>query len=317
MTLSYYSNYIDDQILSLTTAPSAGANSQLVNVGRISNKGLEISVNGTPVQTENFSWRTRLNFSRNSAKLDYLNGEVPELVFFEADQSSAKISASQVKHLGNIYVLPRKTNERGEFLISDDGYYIMDTDPAHFKKVGNIMPKAIGGLTNTFTYKNFSLDFTVDYRFGGQLLSPALKYGTAAGLYESTLELRDQGITLPGVNENTGLPNAVHLDGEAYYFNTFQWGNLGLNEEGMVYDNSFIKMREAVIGYTVDNKFAKKIGMNNLRVSLIGRNLFYFWKTIENLDPEAPVGNQWFSQGVDFGSTAATRSFGISLNANF
>ncbi len=315
--VSYYSNHIEDQILSLTTAPSAGANSQLVNVGQISNKGLEISLNGTPVQTENFSWRTRLIFSKNTAKLDYLNGEIPELIFFEADQSSAKISAKPGEALGNIYVLPRKTNGNGAFLISDDGYYTMDTDPAHFKKVGNIMPKAIGGLTNTFTYKNFSLDFTVDYRFGGQLVSPALKYGTAAGLYESTLELRDKGITLPGVNENTGLPNTVNLDGEAYYLNTFQWGNLGLNEEGMVYDNSFIKMREAVIGYTVDNKFAKKIGMNNLRFSLIGRNLFYFWKTIENLDPEAPVGNQWYSQGVDFGSTAATRSFGISLNANF
>ncbi|EDM34579.1 putative outer membrane protein [Pedobacter sp. BAL39] len=314
---SYYSNYIDDQILSLTTAPTTGAGSQLVNVGRISNKGLEISLNGTPIQTADFSWRTRLNFSKNTARLDYLNGTVPELIFFEADQSSAKISARPGESLGNIYVLPRATDDNGNFLIDDDGYYTIDKNPANFKKVGNIMPKAIGGLTNTFTYKNFSLDFTVDYRFGGQLVSPPLKYGTAAGLYESTLEYRDNGITLPGVNVNTGLPNTVQLDGEAYYFNTFQWGNNGVNEIGMVYDNSFIKMREAVIGYTVDNKFSKKIGMNNLRISLIGRNLFYFWKTIENLDPESPTGNQWFSQGVDFGSTAATRSFGFSLNANF
>ncbi|MNY35117.1 hypothetical protein D3C86_1695020 [compost metagenome] len=116
---------------------------------------------------------------------------------------------------------------------------------------------------------------------------------------------------------NTGQPNTVKLDGAGYYINTFYWGNDAWNEEGMVYDNSYIKMREAVIGYTLDSKISKKIGMNNLRVSLIGRNLFYFWKTIENLDPEAPVGNQWYSQGVDFGSTAATRSFGISLNANF
>lgn len=315
--VSYYSNYIDDQILSLTAAPSTGANSQLVNVGRISNKGLEISLNGTPVQTENFSWRTRLNFSKNTAKLDYLNGLVPELIFFEADQSSVKISAKPGESLGNIYVLPRSTNANGEFLISDAGYYIMDKDPAHFQKVGNIMPKAVGGLINTFNYKNFSLDFTVDYRFGGQLVSPPLKYGKSAGLYENTLQYRDSGVTLKGVNVNTGLPNTVNLDGGGYYINTFYWGNDAWNEEGMVYDNSYIKMREAVIGYTLDNKISKKIGMNNLRVSLIGRNLFYFWKTIENLDPEAPVGNQWYSQGVDFGSTAATRSFGISLNANF
>lgn len=315
--VSYYTNYIDDQILSLSTAPSTGANSQLVNVGRISNKGLEVSVSGTPIQTPDFSWKTRLNFSKNTSKLDYLNGNVPELIFFEADQSSVRISAKPGESLGNIYVYPRSTDANGNFLINDAGYYIMDKNAEHFQKVGNILPKAVGGLTNSFTYKNFSLDFTVDYRFGGQLVSPPLKYGTSAGLYESTLPYRDSGITLQGVNVNTGQPNTVKLDGASYYINTFYWGNDAWNEKGMVYDNSFIKMREAVIGYTVDNKFSKKIGMNNLRVSLIGRNLFYFWKTIENLDPEAPVGNQWYSQGVDFGSTAATRSFGISLNANF
>ncbi len=315
LDFTYYSNHIEDQILSLTTSPSTGANNQIVNVGQISNKGLELSLNGTPIQTPDFTWRTRLNISRNTAKLDFLNGSVPELVFVEQEQSSIRISAKPGELLGNIYVYPRATNANGDLLINDEGLYVMDK--TRYEKVGNIMPKAIGGLTNSFNYKKWTLDFTVDYRFGGQLVSPPMKYATGAGQYESTLEYRDTGVTLEGVNENTGLPNTKHLDAGAYYMGTFYWGNDAWNEKGAVYDNSFIKMREAVIGYTFDNALSKKIGMNNLRLSLIGRNLFYFWRTIENLDPESPVGNMWYSQGIDMGTTAATRSFGFSLNANF
>ncbi len=315
LDVSYYTNHIDDQILSLTTAPTTGANSQLVNVGKISNKGLEISLSGTPVMRGNFTWKTRLNYSKNTADLVSLNGTVPELIFFEAEQSAIRISAKPGERLGNIYVYPRKVNENGQFIINDDGLYVIDK--TQYQKVGNIMPKAVGGLTNSFSYKNFNFDFTADYRFGGQLVSPPLKYALGAGMYENTLEFRDSGITLEGVNENTGQPNTKHLTGADYYIGTFYWGNDAWNEKGSVYDNSFIKLREAVVGYTLDNKISKKIGMSNLRFSLIGRNLFYFWKTIENLDPEAPVGNQWYSQGIDLGSTAATRSFGFSINANF
>jgi len=315
LDVSYYTNHIEDQILSLTTAPTSGANSQLVNIGEIANKGLEISLTGTPVSTPDFTWTTRLNYSFNKSELVSLNGTVPELIFYEGEGSAIRVSAKPGERLGNIYVYPRATNDAGQHLISDDGFYIIDK--SRYVNAGNILPKAIGGLTNTFRYKNFTLDFTADYRFGGQMVSNPLKYAIGAGMYTNTLEYRDTGITLDGVNVNTGAPNTVNLNGAEYYMNTFNWGNDAWNEKGSVYDNSFIKLREAIIGYTVSDNFSKKLGMTNLRVSLVGRNLFYFWKTIKNLDPEAPVGNQWFSQGVDMGSTAATRSFGFSLNAKF
>lgn len=313
--VSYYTNHIDDQILSLTTAPTTGANSQIVNVGEIANKGLEISLTGTAVSTPNFTWTTRLNYSSNKSKLVSLSASVPELIFYEGEGSAVRVSAKAGGNLGDIYVYPRKTNDAGQYLINDDGYYVIDK--SRYVKAGNILPKAVGGLTNTFRYKNFSFDFTADYRFGGQMVSPPLKYATGAGLYTNSLAYREGGITLEGVNETTGAANAVNLSGADYYLNTFGWGNDAWNEKGTVYDNSFIKLREAIIGYTVNDNFAKKLGMTNLRVSLIGRNLFYFWKTLKNLDPEAPVGNQWYSQGIDLGSTAATRSFGFSLNAKF
>ena len=131
------------------------------------------------------------------------------------------------------------------------------------------------------------------------------------------MEYRESGITLDGVNQNTGAKNDVHLSGAEYYINNFYWGNNAWNEKAAVLDNNFIKLREVVIGYNLPESFTQKLKLNSLRVSLIGRNLFYFYRSIKDIDPEAPVGNYWYSQGIDIGSNAATRSFGFSLNAKF
>ena len=315
LDISYYANAIDDQIMPLSTAYTTGASTQFLNVGKISNKGWEVALSGTPVRNDNFSWNTRLNFSNNKSKLDRLIDQVPKLVFYDADQSSIRMEARPGETLGNIYVFPRATNEKGELLISDDGNYVIDKST--YVKAGNIMPKAIGGLTNTFNYKSFSLDFTADYRFGGQMISTPHKYAYGAGRLESTLEYRESGITLDGVNVNTGAKNEVKLSGAEYYMNNFYWGNNAWNEKAAVLDNNFIKLREVVIGYNIPESVTQKLKLNSLRVSLIGRNLFYFYRSIKDIDPEAPVGNYWYSQGIDIGSNAATRSFGFSLNAKF
>lgn len=315
LDISYYDNYIDEQILDLVKEASVGATVQADNVGRISNNGLEVSLTGTPIQRENFSWNTRLNYSFNRTMVDRLNSGGDMLTFYSADENSLKVVAEVGKKLGNIYVYDIAKDEQGNNLISNEGYYVIDK--TKYKHVGNILPKAIGGMTNTFNYKNLSLDFTVDYRFGGKMVSENQKYAMGTGAYENTLEYRETGITLDGVNQNTGAKNDVHLSAADYYMNTFAWGADSWSEKGAVYDNSFIKMRELSVSYRIPSSVTQKLKLNNVRVSLLGRNLFYFYRTLKNLDPESPVGNQWWSQGVDVGSNAATRSFGFSLNANF
>ena len=81
--------------------------------------------------------------------------------------------------------------------------------------------------------------------------------------------------------------------------------------------NNYIKFREAVLSYNLSRGTAMKLHMQNIRLSLIGRNLFYFYRTLKNIDPEATVGQSWINQGIDEGSTGATRSIGFSLNASF
>jgi iron complex outermembrane receptor protein len=120
---------------------------------------------------------------------------------------------------------------------------------------------------------------------------------------------------LKGVKED-GIVNTTIVDAATYYINTFTWGNTAWNG-GAIYDNSYIKLREVVLGYTIPKTVTDKLHFQSIRVSLIGRNLFYVWRTLKNLDPESTIGTNWLNQGIDEGAGAATRSYGFSVNMSF
>ncbi|WP_316800046.1 SusC/RagA family TonB-linked outer membrane protein [Pedobacter frigidisoli] len=326
---SYYDNTVDDQITSLATTSTNGAQSQIVNIGKIGSRGFELALNATPIVGK-FRWDTRFNFALNKSRVISLADGMSEIPFYASDQSTAKIVAKAGEDLGNIYIRPRKTDANGNYLINDDGYYVMDNST--YVKAGNIMPKMVGGFSNTFSYKNFAVDFTIDYRLGGQLISPNLKYMRGAGMLENSMQYRDaanggltytsagktynDGVLLAGVNENTGAANTKVLSAADYYLTTYNWGEGSLTD-GEIFDNSYVKMREITLSYKFPAALTSKMKINNLKFSLIGRNLFYIYRTLKDLDPEAVLGNMWWSQGVDVGSTAAARNFGFSLSANF
>ena len=346
--VSYYTNKINDQILPLTVAPSNGASSQIVNVGEIGNHGLEVALTATPILTNSFKWDIRLNYSLNRTKVYSLAPNEPEIDFYSGEGNSIKVTAKPGEELGNIYDYGIQT-KNGQPLVDANGYY--DADQTHYVKAGNILPKAVGGISNTFSYKSFSLTTLVDYRLGGQLISTPLKYGISAGMYTSTLKYRDaqhggltyyintagtyvqlpsnattgpagqtvyhDGLIQPGVLAD-GQPNNILLDAASYYENQFDAGDPNsINDGSAIYNNSYVKLREATLGYSLPSAFVHHIGLSKMRFSLIGRNLLYIYRTLKNLDPETTLGSQWYSQGIDNGSIPSTRSFGFSLNATF
>jgi len=330
LDMSYYDNRVKNQIVPLQVSSAVGSLSQIVNVGEVGSRGFELALNATPVTVGKFRWDTRLNFSMNKSRVISLMEGMSELNFYSSDQATAKIVAKAGEDLGNIYIRPRLTDSKGNYVINDDGFYVMDNST--YVKAGNIMPKVVGGFSNTISYGNFSLDFTIDGRFGGKMVAPNLKYMRGAGMLQNSMQYRDaanggltytsngktynDGVLLQGVNQATGQPNSKIISAADYYLTTYNWGEGSLTE-GEIFDNSYIKMREAVLSYKIPASFTRKLKINNLRFSLVGRNLFYIWRNLKDLDPEAPLGNMWWSQGVDVGSTAASRSFGFSLSANF
>ena len=345
--VTWYNSRTVDQILQLSVPSSSGATSKLVNAGELQSNGFEVGINALPLSGKKVKWNTRLNFSMARSKVSKLAPGVNKIVFFETEQNAIRIVADEGETVGNIYVNPRLTDESGHYVIGSNGLYVIDN--SRYQKVGNVMPRATGGWFNSLSYKRFTLDCAIDFRFGGKLVSPPVKYNIGAGMYESTLKYRDaehgglpyyinnigekillpnhdagspnggkvyhDGVILPGVT-TAGKENIQIIDAAYYYMNTFSWGASALNESAVL-DNSYIKMREIVLGYSLPQKITNKLHFNSIRVSLIGRNLFYFWRTLKDLDPEATIGSTWIRQSVDEGSMAATRSFGFSVNLDF
>ncbi|HEY9007900.1 MAG TPA: SusC/RagA family TonB-linked outer membrane protein [Ohtaekwangia sp.] len=345
--LTYYSSKIRNQILKKDLPSSAGASKILTNIGELRNSGWELGIN-TTLATGKFSWSTAWNVAVNSSRVYSLGDGVDKMVFRDMEGSSIQVVAERGQSIGNIYVYPRKTDAQGNFVINDKGLYIIDK--TRYVKAGNMLPKVTGGFMNTFRFKNISLDVAVDYSLGGKIISAPLKYGMGSGMYKSTLQYRTaetgglpyyingngakvllssqdmiapdggqvyhDGVVLKGVTES-GTPNSTVIDAATYYLNTFDWGSNSWNEAGAIYNNSYVKMREVVLSYSLPLKATNKLHFQSIRVSLIGRNLFYIWRTLENLDPESTIGTNWLNQGIDEGSNAATRSYGFSVNMSF
>ena len=343
---AYYKSRTYDQILKMDIPGSTGADRILANVGALDGHGWELGLSVNPV-SKPFNWNATLNTSLNTTKLHSLSPNVDRLVFRNLEGSSILVVAERGQQIGNIYVYPRMRDEAGNFIINKDGLYVIDH--SRYVKAGNILPKVTGGFMNALQYKNFNLQINFDYSFGGQIISPALKYGLGSGLYENTLQYRDaahgglsyfinaegnkvllggnstasgnsqvyhDGVLLKGVRED-GSDNATVIDAATYYLSTFDWGNNAWNEEGAIYDNSYIKLREVVFSYTIPKVVCDKLHFQRIQLSLVGRNLLYVWRSLQNLDPESMIGTNWLNQGIDEGSGAATRSYGFSVNLGF
>ncbi len=343
LDISYYNNKIVDQILFLTIPASVGAESMLANIGDLTNQGFELSLNATPVITRTFRWDVRFNYSVNKNRLDKLMEGVDFIEMYNVDGGSVLIRAEVGEALGDIYVHPILTNDNGQKIVNDEGYYSLDYD--NYAKVGNVMPKAVGGFSNTLSYKGFSLDFLIDYKLGGDMISTGMHYMTGAGMFESSLKYRDaehgglsynvdgggnkvldenglyhDGVILEGVTAS-GETNTTIVSAPSYYLDCFGWGTYAgyyNRYDNAVNENSYVKMREMGLSYNLPSLVVQKIGFQRLQLRLVGKNLFYIWKTLpNNWDPEAAIGSSWLAQGIDQGAAAPTRSLGLVLRASF
>lgn len=352
--VSYYNNRVKDQILSTPQPSTSGVKYVLMNVGEVANEGWDISVSATPVLTKNFRWDLTANYGIYRNKVVKLADGVPYLEISNIGGGGTKIQAVEGRPMGDIYVQVPQMNENGEYLVSDKGLYMNQTE---LQRVGNINPDGVGGLFSSFSYKNIFLDFSIDFRIGGDVINEMYQYSTASGLTPESLQFRDtehgglsyyypgnnnasgvpvqvdpslgagpngetvyhDGVILPGVVASTGEKNTRIIPAGYYYNQTYNWGTQPeqLTYRHSVFDNSYVKLRELTIGYQFPEKLISKLGMTRLSVSVFGRNLFYFYKALKNYDAESSVGTSWASQAVVGGSTTATRNFGVSLRASF
>lgn len=221
------------------------------------------------------------------------------------------------------------------------------------KVLGSMMEKYLLSNINTVQYKDFSLNVQVDAKIGGLMASATHQYGTSGGQLANSLFGRDkehggieyiddngdkhydgiipEGVFADGVKVNVG-GTEIDLGGMswaeavdkgymkpkpawAYYEDLTQWSS-GIREYS-IFENSFVALREVSIGYNLPSRFIQKAKINNLRLSLTGRNLLYLYKTAKDgINPEGIFSNR---AGVfaEYGGVPYIRNIGVTLNANF
>ena len=350
--MAYYDSRLQDQILPLTLPNSAGANSVLTNIGTMRNKGFEIAFTTTPVAGKDFTWDANINFAFNKNTVESLAPGLEELVHANYDGSAAKLVSQPGEPVGVFYTHPVATDANGNKIVDPNGLYKVDAD--EWIKVGSAQPKFIGGFSNFFTYKNFTLSALVDFRVGGYVMPTGINWMTSRGLTEESLKYMDAehgGLswfensvtgnreliaegTAQGPNGETVYDNGIVLDGvkadgtendyitsnPEYYNTVYNWGgpqySPNTRYELYIKENTYFKMRELSLAYQLPSTIVKKIGFQDLQLSVFGRNLFYFYRTIKDMDAEQlTAGSRWFQNVNSAGMNPSSRTFGLSLRA--
>ena len=212
MEFSYYYNDIKDQILTTTAAASMGGTSMLMNVGELTNKGIEFSVYGTPYQNKDWRWDVRANIAWNKNKVKKLADGLDVLSHTNnLDGGAASLESHVGESMGDWYVYTWKKDDRGNYIVGNDGLYVAD-QTRH--KVGNAMPKATGGFGTSLSWKNLTLDLTFDFRIGGDVLNVPWQYMMDAGNITESIGVRDHltgGVFYYSDTENVSDKSSIHV----------------------------------------------------------------------------------------------------------
>lgn len=302
---SIYKIKTEDMIFDVPVAPATGYNFFRENIGEIENNGIEVMIGGKPIVTDDFTWDVSLNFSKNKNKLIKL---IDGLDSYSLNSlGTLNIQASVGGGVGDIYGTTWKTNEEGEILVGADGIPLASSERS---LLGNSQPDWIGGLTNTFNYKNWSLRLLVDARIGGEIYSATSSYLDASGVSERTLQYRG-GVVVDAINESTGAANTEEITAQQY------WGAMSGIDANYVYDQTNFRLREMSLNYRFPSAMLEDSWVKSASVGIIGRNLFFIYKDAEDIDPDSSIGTGLNGQGISLNNVPTIRSLGLNLNVTF
>jgi TonB-linked SusC/RagA family outer membrane protein len=305
LDLTYYTKTTSNQILSAEVSKASGFNSALVNAGVISNRGIEAQLTLTPIRASNgFEWDVTMNYGKNKSKVDALYGDL-QTVALGPTHWSLSVEARKGYPYGAMFgVGYQRDSATNEILLSDG---LPQPQPSSQKRVlGTYTPNWTGGIDNTFHFRNFDFGFLLDTRQGGNVYSTGNMWGSYSGVLASTAYRPDSGLVIRGIDQATGKENTVHVRAEDYYHSLYPI------QEAWIYDASFVKLREARIGFNVPPRLLRNTSIQNAHLSLVGRNLA-LWSKVPNIDPETAFSSTNL-QGIEMGQIPTARSIGLQVS---
>nr|WP_320119227.1 SusC/RagA family TonB-linked outer membrane protein [uncultured Marinifilum sp.] len=305
LDFTYYNERTKNQILLVPAVQSSGFKNILSNAGLIVNKGVEVMLRTVPVKTNDLTVGLDFNFSKNEGVMEELTDDVPRYPF------GMSVYAYPEQKLGQIVGSVYDRDENGEIIIDNSGLMTIAQDE---EIIGNLQPDWTGSINLNVDYKGLYLSALVSIQQGGDILSSSEQGAVSAGTAERTLANNRMAFFADGVSVDGGSNNVI-VSAEEY------WRQLAKVDEEFLYDASHMKLKELAIGYNIPKSILSKIPHNpvkSARVSLVGRNLFYFYKDTPGTAPDASAySTDYAAQAFDFSPVPSTRTYGFSLNVGF
>ncbi len=309
LDISWYTRKTKNEIMPATFSSASGYTSGFVGTGSTKNTGLEIQITGVPVKTNNLTWTVTANVT------------TVKNTILETDAEGKNQSlGSNRGTLGNAITAYVKGYAGPQILAYDyqrtaDGQIVVDASGLPVRgdlvKMGSVLPKVYGGITNELTYKGVNFSFLIDYNFGNKVLSATEYYSIFRGLNKMTLAGREEGVTT-GVHAD-GTANTTSAAPQDYYRAVAQQ----ITSTSVV-DGDFIKLRQVTLGYSLPSSMFENVPLlRSVQISFVARNLAILMRKADNIDPEASFGSNVKYYGIEGTSLPSTRSYGVNLNVKF
>lgn len=320
--VAYYRNIEGPGIVNVEVSPSSGVSSIQKNAYTYVRKGWEVTVDGTPIKTEDFSWSVMANWSMNHRWLDEIDGVLDR-------DGMTKVG----DRADGYFITDFQRDEKGDILVGSNGRPAYNP---YQTKIGYHDNNFVLSLNNSFRYKNWALNFQFDGRFGGKIRNYVDNYQWSAGTapesansyrfldWENRDDANWKGAVMTAGQKivkgqlNTDQDGLIISDTRDYAPNDVPvlwqtWArDYYTSGSALARNRTFVKLREVVLSYNAPKDWvAKTKFIQTLGVSLVGRNLLYFTgKGTKNMDLDQFIGDASFQ-------TPSVKSFGLNINATF
>jgi TonB-linked SusC/RagA family outer membrane protein len=320
---TYYQRINKNQILSAPIAPSTGYTAEEVNFGKVRNRGVEITLNGTPIKSSLVTWNVSYNFSADRSLVQELAPGVSTLLLNSA--YDAQMLAVVGKPLGEIYAPVAALDPQGHTIVNSSGIPIASSTLGDY---GHVAPDFTMGLVNNIRVDKFTLGFTFDYSQGGVFYSGTADLLNFIGADpKTTYNDRNpfivpnsvQASTDASTGKTTYSPNSQEVTTANIVNMYYPTTNLGTSYKQRILTKTYIKLREVTLNYDLPKSIANKIDASKASIGLVGRNL-WTWLPSSNqtIDPEVSnLGSDLASEFGEFRAAPPLRYYGATLKVSF
>lgn len=347
LDLTYYHREDKELPTEVTLNGATGYTATYGNEAHNTTDGWEVGINATPFKGEDFTWDLMFNIAGYRKKVETISSTSSSNTV--ASAWSGYVINDEGEDYGNIYGYKWLRGDNGEYVYNSAGVRQYTNS---IEKIGNIQPDFTGGMINNLYYKNFSLNFSIDFQKGGDFYSVTRMFTASSGISDQTVgnnnlgnRIRDGlvdndgntpldsngdprtyisganagantgGVYVEGVDSETGEQVSYYVDAQTHFGSLY-----GVAEEWL-YDASYVKLRQMKLGYTFPKSMIGDLPFDEIYLGAYANNLWLIYSDVDGIDPSELESYQDDSdldlRWQEGGQSPSQRTFGFNLRFSF